>query len=110
MNHPKFVLVLYDLALVVYISQDLEFATVVLAFIIWRHYLYGVCCKIQNNHLILQYLMSMRDLNFRQRRMIEILKYYDLTIIYHLDWENELADSLSRKARSMGSIAFFVWE
>lgn len=39
--------------------------------------------------------------------MVEILKDYDLTIIYHLDRENELADSLSRKVRSMGSIAFF---
>ena len=41
----------------------------------------------------------------RQRRWIELLKDYDLTILYHLGKENVVADALSRRVPSMGSLA-----
>ena len=50
--------------------------------------------------------MSQRDLNSRQRRWIELLKDYDLSILYHPGKANVVADALSRKAVSMGSLAF----
>ncbi|XP_015161080.1 uncharacterized protein [Solanum tuberosum] len=37
----------------------------------------------------LQYIMSQRDLNSRQRRWIKLLKDYDLSILYHLGKANE---------------------
>ncbi|KAH0654669.1 hypothetical protein KY289_032347 [Solanum tuberosum] len=63
-----------------YPTQDLELAAVVFALKIWRHYLYGVKCEM------------------------ELLKDYDVTIQYHLGKANVVADSLSRKAVSMGSL------
>ncbi|XP_049388453.1 uncharacterized protein LOC125852779, partial [Solanum stenotomum] len=66
-----------------YPTHDLELAAVVFALKIWRHYLYGVRCEIYTDHRSLQYIMSQRDLNSRQRRWIELLKDYDLSILYH---------------------------
>ncbi|KAH0643764.1 hypothetical protein KY290_035213 [Solanum tuberosum] len=56
------------------------------------------------------YTMSQRDLNLRQLRWIEFLKDYDLSILYHPDKANVVADALSRKAVSMGSLAFLSVE
>ncbi|WMV29573.1 hypothetical protein MTR67_022958 [Solanum verrucosum] len=58
----------------------------------------------------LQYIMSQWDLNLRQRRWIELLKDYDLYILYHRGKANVAADALSRKAVSMGSLAFLSVE
>ena len=54
--------------------------------------------------------MSQRDFNSRQRRWIELLKDYDLSILYHPGKANVVADALSRKAVSMGSLAFLSVE
>ncbi|KAH0743021.1 hypothetical protein KY290_032665 [Solanum tuberosum] len=93
-----------------YPTHDLELAAVVFALKIWRHYLYGVRCEIYTDHRSLQYIMSQRDLNSRQRRWIELLKDYDLSILYHPGKANVVADALSRKAVSMGSLAFLYVE
>ena len=78
-----------------YPTHDLELAAVVFALKIWRHYLYGVRCEIYTDHKSLQYIMSQRDLNSRQRRWIELLKDYDLSILYHPGKANVVADALS---------------
>ncbi|KAF3679250.1 putative galacturonosyltransferase 13 [Capsicum annuum] len=39
-----------------------------------------------------------KDLNLRQRRWLELLKDYDVDILYHLGKANVVADALSRKA------------
>ena len=41
-----------------YLTHDLELATVVFALWIWRHYLYGVPCRIFTDHKSLQYLFT----------------------------------------------------
>ncbi|XP_070005133.1 uncharacterized protein [Nicotiana sylvestris] len=41
---------------------------------------------------------------------LELLKDYDITILYHPGTENMVADALSRKADSMGSLAFIPAE
>ncbi|KAH0641849.1 hypothetical protein KY290_033468 [Solanum tuberosum] len=93
-----------------YPTHDLELAAVVFALKIWRHCLYGVRCEIYTDHRSLQYIMSQRDLNSRQRHWIELLKDYDLSILYHPGKANVVADALSRKAVSMGSLAFLSVE
>ncbi|WMV13908.1 hypothetical protein MTR67_007293 [Solanum verrucosum] len=44
------------------------------------------------------------DLNLRQRRWLELLKDYDVTILYHPRKENVVANALIRKTVSMGSL------
>ncbi|XP_075077297.1 uncharacterized protein LOC107789900 [Nicotiana tabacum] len=51
----------------------------------------------------LQYLFKQRELNLRQRRWIELLKDYDIDILYHPGKANIVTDALSRK--SMGSLS-----
>ena len=83
-----------------YPTHDLELAAVVFALRIWRHYLYGVPCRIFTDHKSLQYLFSQKDLNMRQRRWIELIKDYDCTIEYHPGKANVVADALRRKPSS----------
>ena len=46
---------------------------------------------------------SQKELNIRQRRWLELLKDYDLTISYHPGKANVVVDALSRK--SAGNLA-----
>jgi len=89
-----------------YPVHDLELAAIVHALKIWRHYLYGVSCVVFTYHRSLQYLFKQKDLNLRQRRWLELLKDYDITILYHPGKANVVADALSRKVASMGSLAY----
>ncbi|XP_070017120.1 uncharacterized protein [Nicotiana sylvestris] len=86
-----------------YPTHNLELAAVVFALKIWRHYLYGVHIDVFTDHQSLQYLFKQRELNLRQRRWLELLKDYDVDILYHPSKANIVADALSRK--SMGSLS-----
>jgi len=86
-----------------YPTHDLELAAVIFALKLWRHYLYGVHVDIFTDHKSLQYVLTQKELNLRQRRWLELLKDYDLSILYHPGKANVVADSLSRL--SMGSTA-----
>ena len=48
-----------------YSTYDLELPVVVFNLWIWRHYLYGVPCKIFTDHKSLQYLFTQNELNIR---------------------------------------------
>ncbi|XP_070005710.1 uncharacterized protein [Nicotiana sylvestris] len=52
--------------------------------------------------------MYTRDHNLRYRRWLELLKDYDITILYHPGKANVVADALIRKVESMGSLAFIL--
>ena len=80
-----------------YPVHDLEFAAVIFALKIWRHYLYGTHCIICTDHKSLQYIFSQKDMNMRQRRWQELLKDYDCEIRYHPGKANVVADALSRQ-------------
>ncbi|XP_077239760.1 uncharacterized protein LOC143880673 [Tasmannia lanceolata] len=66
-----------------YPTHDFELAAVIFALKIWRHYLYGESCEIFNDHKSLKYIFTQKELNMRQRRWLELVKDYDLTISYH---------------------------
>jgi hypothetical protein len=70
---------------------------VVHALKIWRHYLIGHQCEIYSDHKSLKYIFTQNDLNLRQCRWLELIKYYDLGINYHPGKANVVADALSRK-------------
>ena len=79
-----------------YPTHDLELAAVVFALKIWRHYLYGAKCEVYTDHKSFKYIFTQKELNMRQRRWLELLKDYDLEILYHPGKANVVADALSR--------------
>ena len=79
-----------------YPTHDLELAAVVFALKKWRHYLYGVKCEVYTDHRSLQYVFTQKDLNLRQRKWMELLKDYDITILNHPGKDNVVADALRR--------------
>ena len=81
-----------------YPTHDLELAAVVHALKIWRHYLIGNKCQIFTYHKSLKYIFMQPDLNLQQRRWLELIKDYDISIQYHPGKANVIADALSRKA------------
>jgi hypothetical protein len=83
-----------------YPTHDLELAAVVHALKTWRHYLYGQKCDIYTDHKSLKYIFTQSELNMRQRRWLEFIKYYELEIHYHPGKANGVADALSRKKSS----------
>ena len=86
-----------------YPTPDLELAAVVFALNIWRHYLYRVHVDVFTDHKILQYFFTQMELNLRQRRWLELLKDYDMSVLYHPEKANVVADALSRM--NMGSVS-----
>ncbi|XP_070032120.1 uncharacterized protein [Nicotiana tomentosiformis] len=65
-------------------------------------------CEVFTDHRSLQHLFKQKDLNLRQSIWLEILKDYDITIIYHPGKANVVADTLNRKAKSMGSLSYIL--
>jgi hypothetical protein len=47
----------------------------------------------------LKYLFTQLDLNMRQRRWLELIKYYELEVHYHPGKANVVTDVLSGKHR-----------
>jgi len=67
-----------------YLNHDIELAVVDFALKIWRHYLYGVHVDVLTNYKSLIYMFTLNDLNIFQRRLLELLKDYNMTSLYHL--------------------------
>jgi hypothetical protein len=57
----------------------------------------GNRCNIFTDHKSLKYIFTQSELNMRQRRWLELIKYYDLEVHYHPGKANAVADALSRK-------------
>jgi ribonuclease HI len=81
-----------------YPTHDLELDSVVHALKTLRHYLMGKRCEVFTDHKSLKYIFTQKDLNMRQRRWLELIKDYDLSLQYHPGKANVVADALSRKA------------
>lgn len=79
-----------------YPNHDLELAVVVNSLKLWRHYLFGVTCKIYTNHKSVTYLLTQRDLRIRQRHWLELIKDYSLDTVYTEGKGNVVVDALSR--------------
>jgi hypothetical protein len=55
-------------------------------------------CEVFTDHKSLKYIFTQKDLNMRQRRWLELIKDYDLSLQYHPGKANVVAGALSRKA------------
>ena len=77
---------------VVYPTHDLELAAIVFALKNWRHFLYGSKCELYTDKS-LKYFFTQKELNMRQRRWLELIKDYDLTINYTPGKANAVADA-----------------
>ncbi|WMV25474.1 hypothetical protein MTR67_018859 [Solanum verrucosum] len=67
---------------------------------VWVH------VDVFTDHKILQYVFNKKDLNLCQMRWLELLKDYDMSVLYHSGKANVVVDALSRL--SMGSVAHIV--
>ncbi|KAH0684667.1 hypothetical protein KY289_022419 [Solanum tuberosum] len=56
------------------------------------------------DYMSLQYVFSRKKLNLRQRRWLELLKDFDISILYHPGKANVVADSLSRMSMESGVV------
>nr|GEX33624.1 putative reverse transcriptase domain-containing protein [Tanacetum cinerariifolium] len=57
----------------------------------------GTKCTVYTDYKILQYILDQKELNMRQRRLVELLSDYDCEICYHSRKANVVADALSKK-------------
>ena len=57
----------------------------------------GNLCHIYTDHKSLKYIVTHPKLNMRQRRLLELIKVYNLEMHYHPGKANVVADALSRK-------------
>ena len=62
--------------------------------------MHGVRVDLYTDHKSFQYVFTRNELNLRQRRWFELLKDYDMSILYTPDKANMVADTLSRMTMS----------
>ncbi|WMV38056.1 hypothetical protein MTR67_031441 [Solanum verrucosum] len=86
-----------------YPTRDLELAMVVFSLKILEALLIRYLIDVCTDHKILKYVFPQKDLNFHQRRWLELMKDYDMSTLYHWGKGNVVADALSRL--SMGSVS-----
>ena len=84
-----------------YPKHDLELVAVVFTLKLWQHYLYSESLEVFSDHKSLKYIFTQRDLNVKQRRWMKTLEDFDFSLQYHPGKVNVVADSLSRKSRSI---------
>ncbi|WMV55333.1 hypothetical protein MTR67_048718 [Solanum verrucosum] len=82
-----------------YPTHDLELVAVVFALKIWRHYIYGVHVDMFTDQKSLQYVFSHKELNLIQRRWLELLKDYDISILYQPGSRTVKGTTVRRPAR-----------
>ncbi|TMW85548.1 hypothetical protein EJD97_022970 [Solanum chilense] len=65
---------------------------------------FGVYCDASRVGLgSLEYVFTQKELNLRQRRWLKLLKYYDMSVLYHPGKTNVVVDALKRM--TMGSVS-----
>ena len=56
--------------------------------------MYGFHVDVFTDHKSLQYVFTQKELNLHQRRWLEFLKDYDMSVHYHLGKANVVEDVL----------------
>ena len=84
-----------------YATHDLEFAAIVHALNMWRHYLMGRRFELRTDHCGLKYLFDQPTLNARQARWLEFLCEFDFEIKHFKGKKNKVVDALSKREHTM---------
>jgi hypothetical protein len=84
-----------------YVTHDLELASIVHAFKMWRHYLLGRKFVLMIDHCGLQYLFDQPKFNSRQARWMYLLSEFDFEIKHVKGKENKLVNALSRSMKTI---------
>ena len=98
MQHAKFIAYAsrkHKVHEIYYPTHELELAAVLFILKNWWHYLYGVHIDIFTDHKSLLYVFSQKEFHLRQRRWLEVLKDYDMSVLYHPDRANVVEDAPS---------------
>ena len=85
-----------------YPTHDLELAALVFALKILRHYLYDVHVDVfrpQESSIC----VHSKRIESPTNKVVELLKYYDMNVLYHLGKVNMVVNALSRM--TMGSVS-----
>ncbi|WMV08741.1 hypothetical protein MTR67_002126 [Solanum verrucosum] len=78
-----------------YPTHYLDLVAMVFVIMIWRYYLYGVQVDVFTDHRSFKYVFTQKDLNLFRKRWLELLKDYDMSVLYHPSKVNVVADALS---------------
>ena len=57
-----------------YPMHDIKLVVAILALKLWRHYLYGLLCKICSDLQNLRYVFNQKEFNMRQRLWLEVIR------------------------------------
>ena len=57
--------------------------------------MYDIHADVYTEHKSLQYVFTQKELNLRQRRWLELLKDYNMSVFYHPRKANVVADAIS---------------
>jgi hypothetical protein len=87
-----------------YIIHDLEFAAVIHALKMWRHYIMGKKFLLLMDNSDVKYLFSQPYLNARQARCLAFLSEFDFEVRHIKGKENKVADALSRRVHGLFEI------
>ena len=65
--------------------------------------MYGVHVDVYSDHNSLKYVLTQKNLNLQQKIWLELLKDYDISVLYHPGKANVVSNDLSRM--TMGSLS-----
>ena len=77
-----------------YPTHDLELATIINAFNMWRHYLMGKKFLLKTDNMSLKYSFEQPDLNERKARWLAFLSEYHFELKHIKGKENKIAHAL----------------
>ena len=63
--------------------------------------MYDVHVDVYSDHRSLQYLFTKKEFYLQQRTWLELLKDYDISVLYHPGNANVVADALSRLSKGI---------
>jgi hypothetical protein len=93
-----------------YATHDLEFAAIVHALKMWRHYLMSKRFELRTDHCGLKYLFGQPSLNSKQSMWLEFLNEYDFDIKHIRGKENKVADTLSKRMHEMHATTISMYQ
>ena len=79
-----------------YATHDLEFAAIIHALKMWRHYPLGRRFILMSDHIGLRYLLDQSNLNARHVRWLATINGFDFEIRYIKGKDNKVEYALSR--------------